>query len=141
MENGIWKFKLKKNFTINLAKCGIKSDDRFFYKSERYPDRFEGYISNGLLVILDGYEWDGCTPKFMLFGKVVGIPDFKKTYKPSLVHDFLIEYCPEHTITRKQIDDLWTAMLKEERFKLRWLYSWGVHAFRPIALMVGPCKK
>jgi hypothetical protein len=138
---GIWKFELEKDFSIDLYQYHHKFSDCIF--RDVFDGRAEivGHITDGKLTILKGYQWDGCTPKFMLFGKIIGVPDFKKTYEPSLVHDFLIDYCSQHFISRAVIDKIWTKMLRANSFKLRWLYSSVVHGFRPFALFWGPCKK
>jgi hypothetical protein len=137
----VWKFKLGADFSVDLYKYHHKFEDVVFTDIINNQLEIVGYLSKGKLIILKGYEWDGCTPKFNIFGKVMGVPDFQETYEPSLVHDFLIEYCNQHLISREVIDIIWTKMLKEKSFKMRWLYSGAVHAFRPIALLTGPCKR
>jgi hypothetical protein len=137
----VWKFTLEKDFSIDLYEYYHHFSDYVFMDFVGGKRVVVGDLTRGKLTILKGYQWDGCTPKFMLFGKAIGIPDFKKTYKPSLVHDFLIDHCSQHFIPRSVIDRIWTKMLKAEKFKLRFLYSPAVHLFRPIALFLGPCKK
>lgn len=128
-----WRFKLKNNAEIDLKKYLGKIDDRIFLEYVDDGIEIVGSIVNGKLTILKGYEWDGCTPKFSFLGVLFGVPDFKKTYLASLVHDFLIEYFIQNSLTRKQIDLVFEKILKENDFKLEWLYSNSVHLFRIIS--------
>lgn len=136
----IWKFKLPKHFEIDLRKYSIHIKDCVFLDSSSGETVTAGFADNGILVIFKGYEWDGCTPKFKLFGRIFGTPDFKGTYIPSLVHDFLIEFCSQHSLNRKEIDCIFEQILRENKFKIGWMYYVGVHAFRPIAVRIGVCR-
>lgn len=136
----IWKFKLEKDFEIDLKKYSIYAKDCVFLDSTTGETQTVGFIHSGVLVIFKGYEWDGCTPKFKVLGKLLGIPDFKKTYIPSLVHDFLIEYCPQHSLKRKEIDYIFERILKENGFIIGRLYYTGVHLYRPISLKFSICQ-
>jgi hypothetical protein len=135
-----WKFKLESDFQIDLKKYSICPEDCYFYDSINGIRVKVGFLAKGVLHIFKGYEWDGCTPKFNLFGKLIGTPDFKGTYNSSLVHDFLIEFHDQHSLTRKEIDYIFEYIMKDESFKLRWIYSTGVHLFRPIALKLRASK-
>jgi hypothetical protein len=135
-----WKFKLDRDFKIDLNNYYVYPKDCSFYEEINGIRVKVGYIKNAVLRIFKGYEWDGCTPKFDLFGKLIGIPDFKGTYNSSLVHDFLIEFHDQHSLTRKEIDYIFEDIMRDEEFKLRWIYSTGVHLFRPIALKLRASK-
>jgi hypothetical protein len=135
-----WKFRLDSNTKVNLAKYIGQVEECVFIEEINGVVEIVGFIVDGWLHILKGYEWDGCTPKISLFGILVGIPDFRGTWKASLVHDFLIEYCIQHSIQRKKIDIIFQKIMKEERFLLNPIYSAGVHLFRPLALTIGKCK-
>lgn len=132
----MWKFRLKSDTTFNLSAIIGQVKDYHFNKAAIVHNDYllltEGIIKDGVLTIYKGYEWDGCTPKFRFFGKILGVPDFDGTYYPSLVHDFLIEYCLDHDIKREQIDNLFEALLKKEKFKFAWLYAGVVHLYRKI---------
>ena len=87
---------------------------------------------NGEVTIFKGYSWDGCTPKFKLFGKTIGTPDGKideatglpKTYYASLVHDCLYQYSQwlPYYIKRRTIDNLFYKMLKKSGFSAARVY-------------------
>jgi len=136
----IWKFRLGSDARINLAKHIGPVEDCIFVDYVGDQIEIVGFIVDGWLTIVKGYEWDGCTPKVRLFGVLVGIPDFKGNYRASLVHDFLIEYCIQHSIPRKKIDIAFQEIMKEDRFLLRQIYSTGVHLFRPLAVIIGKCE-
>jgi hypothetical protein len=72
-------------------------------------------IIAGEITIPAGYKWNGCTLA----------PDFKKTYYASLVHDALYQY----KCGRKLADKVFYKMLKEEGFKLAWIYYAGTRIF------------
>jgi hypothetical protein len=137
----VWKFELADDFSIDLYRYYYKFNDCFFADLSQEDPPIVGHIKNGVLTIFKGYQWDGCTPKFKVCRKIIGVPDFDKTYEPSLVHDFLIEYCYQHDIPRSVIDRIWTQMLRENKFKLRWLYSPAVHSFRPLSYLLKPCPR
>lgn len=129
----IWKFRTDKDYSVNLYQYYHKFSDYTFYDTIDGAKQVVGYIKDGVLTILKGYEWDGCTPKFKLFGKLFGVLDFDRTKEASLVHDFLIEYKAQHSIGRKIIDIIFESILKVNKFKLRWVYASAVHAYRVVA--------
>lgn len=90
------------------------------------------------------YSWDGCSPKFKLFGKEFGTWDGKlwdkffnrtnpilnglpETYYASLVHDFI--YQSKGTFTRKEADALFKELLEQQKFKYTTLYYFFVRMF------------
>ena len=60
-------------------------------------------LHNGVIEIAKGYAWDGCSPKWRIWGKVIGIWDGSisaitnkpKTYYASLVHDALYQFAKQ----------------------------------------------
>jgi hypothetical protein len=94
--------------------------------------------SNGDVVVLAGYAWDGCTPKFCIADIVFGIPDgipSEKTKKPkayyaSLLHDALYQFLDAGLpLTRHQIDLVFLEILSRDRFAPKWVYFVAVRAF------------
>lgn len=92
-------------------------------------------IKDGILTIFDGYAWNGCSPKFSIFGlKIVGTLDGEvyyktgkqKAYYPSLVHDAMCQFMP---IRRKEADIIFKEMLEYYEFTLAPLYYAGVRTF------------
>lgn len=97
---------------------------------------------NGNIEIRKGYSWDGCSPKFEMFGKVWGTPDgsinkdtsLPKTYRASLVHDALLQFSQSEVMpfTRKEIDKLFYFILKQDKFKFAYLYYIFVRLYAAI---------
>ena len=139
MKKKIWKFRLGKTIEIDLREYIGEVNDCLFIDYVGGQLEVVGFISNSKLTIVEGYEWDGCTPKFRLFGFLVGVPDFDGTKKASMVHDFLIEYCKQHNISRFKIDKIFEGVMNDENFLLKGLYAGGVNLFRPISLKFWPC--
>ncbi|MDB4314453.1 hypothetical protein N9955_00330 [bacterium] len=129
MSEPIWKFKLDRSKSFDLYDHVGHVKDGIIMEG----DLPVGFILRDRLYIFAGYDWNGCNPKRRIFGKIVGTPDFKKTINASLAHDFLIEYYWQHNLNRKKIDDVFEGILKLDGFKLWWLYSSVVHAFRFIS--------
>lgn len=140
MKKKIWKFSLPNDLSVCLEKYIGEIDDCVIFDLINDQKEMVGFIVDGWLTILKNYEWDGCTPKFRLFKWLVGVPDFKGTWKPSLVYDFLIEYCMQHSICRAQIDKVFEGIMGGEGFILKPVYTTGIHLFRPIALKFSSCK-
>lgn len=95
---------------------------------------------DGNLVISQGYAWDGCSPKFsfldlFLFGTPDGCVNVKtmkpKTYYASLVHDALYQFREQFkkAIPRKKADQIFLQIMKENGFKLRYIYYFAVRLF------------
>lgn len=86
---------------------------------------------NGDAVVLSGYAWDGCTPKFSVLDIVVGVPDGipnnrtkkPKAYYASLFHDVLYQFMDVGLpLTRSQIDSIFLELLTRDRFAPRRVY-------------------
>jgi len=130
VKNSIWKFETTVDRFFDIHRYIKTTCDVIFYDTINDKQEKVGYLKDGILCIKRGYQWDGCTPKFMFFKYIVGVPDFKKTKEASLVHDFLIEFYNQHLISRKNIDIIFSKILKEKKFKLRYLYANVVHFYR-----------
>jgi len=111
-----------------------------------YTNKYICLEPDGHLLINAGYEWNGCTPKFDFLGAVLGTPEgvlnpkgYPMTYFPSLVHDALYQASAgakmvvapdqatgEERFSRKDVDLLFYAMLREEGFKLAFFYYMAV---------------
>lgn len=133
-----WKFKLGKDFDFTIphklpvAKTYLMSGDRVIGYAEQRNNRI--YIK-----IIEGYAWDGATPKFSVLDLFwIGTPDgclyegVPKLYYPTLIHDFLLQFRRELNLTRKQCDDRFLEEMRKKRFLLRGLYYWAVRIFGTI---------
>jgi hypothetical protein len=120
----IYKFVLSENLNIHIPH-EINIDTEWLH------------LENGFGYIKKGYAWDGCTPKFKLFGKVFGTPDGKidektgkpQTYFASATHDVLYQYKKEIDISRHDADWIFLCDLSIADFKYSLLYFCVVRLF------------
>lgn len=97
---------------------------------------------DGVMTIAAGYSHDGCSPKYVIRGRVVGIPDGKvcpfcqlpETYYASLVHDVLCQFAehPDMPWPRAEIDEIFHDVMRRDKFKWAGQYNWGVVNLGPI---------
>jgi hypothetical protein len=101
--------------------------------------------AEGVISVLAGYAWDGCTPKTCFLDLVVGTPDGvvylgtgrPKTYYASLVHDALYQFLPAGLpLTRAQADRCFLLLMTESEFAPRRVYYWAVRAFGWLTLPI-----
>jgi len=95
-------------------------------------------LSDGHIIVMKDYCWDGCTPKFcfldVLFGtregaivKKIGTP---KTWDASLVHDALCQFLPaDLPLKQSQVDSIMLELLKKRGFALSYFYYGAVRLF------------
>lgn len=85
----------------------------------------------GVLIVNRDYSWDGCSPKFKLFGKVIGIPDGPLdpssrpvTWRASLFHDALCQFQdhPNMPFSREEIDAIFLRLAELDGFEHARLY-------------------
>ncbi len=89
-----WIFLLEQNYTYNLSRHLAADWHEGWAFVDRNGQRRLEIHPNGDAVVLDGYAWDGCTPKFSVADIVFGTPDGipsevtkkPKTYYASLLH-------------------------------------------------------
>ena len=126
-KQGVWIYKLDREF----SRPSMFSDMPFVGRWLRID-------TDGTIRVPEGYAWDGATPKFSILDLViVGTPDGivsvwsgkPRVYHATLVHDALYQYFPWHGVSRREIDTLFLEMMREQRFKLSWLYYAAVPLF------------
>lgn len=119
-KHSFWIYKLESDFEYQTD-----------LKTEYFESDWLTIFRDGRLRINKDYAWDGCSMKIDVLDLfVVGVPDGvvniktmkPKTYYASLVHDALYQYMGYHSITRKQTDQLFRKIMKENNFLLRWIY-------------------
>lgn len=129
MSDVVRKYQLQADLIYDISDfykgCNIK-----FYSYDLRGRTLCGYIQSGVLHIKEGFTWDGCTPKFRIFGIIFGVPDFNETYRASAIHDFLINHEDEHSMSRYEMDMIFDKLLQEDNFKYRCLYTTGVNLYR-----------
>jgi hypothetical protein len=133
-KRSIWVYKLDEDFEYLLP-----------YKGSSLKARWLAIHPDGRMIIPKGYAWDGCTPKFSLFDlAIIGTPDGMidvksgkpKTHDASLIHDALYQYYLWHELTEENIDRLFYQILREQKFKLAWIYYQSVRLFGRLASRV-----
>ena len=93
----------------------------------------KAYVSDYLMISNDGFMqirashtnpffFDGCSPKFLIFGKLIGTPDGPidpitnqpMRFRPSALHDLLYQHIgqPKFKLTRKECDQAFREALK-----------------------------
>ncbi len=101
--------------------------------------------AEGVIHVLAGYSWDGCTPKTCFLDVVIGTPDGvvflgtgrPKTYYASLVHDALYQFLPSGLpLTRAEADRCFLLLMTESEFAPRRLYYWAVRLFGGLTLPI-----
>ena len=123
----IYKFTLEEDYSKKLSVKPLKKLEGK-YKGKTWLEIYP----SGMMIIKNGYSWDGCSPKFYICGKEFGTPDGPinsetqkpETYYASLVHDALYQFKEniDQYITRKQADKLFYQLMKENSFKFSSLY-------------------
>lgn len=76
-------------------------------------------INNDILTILKGYAWNGCT----------GAPDFQGTLLGSLYHDLMYQFGSLNLWTFDEANEIFYIQMKQESFKLAWVYYKAVCSF------------
>ena len=88
----------------------------------------------GWCTIPKGYSWDGCSPKMVIFGKIIGTPDGGKneTKESSMWHDVFYQYKSDLSklgVTRYEVDVFFLFLLTKKGWKYSNLYYYGVRLF------------
>lgn len=90
-------------------------------------------IRSGWMHIMEGYAWNGCSPKryvgYPPFGKWIGTPDFEKVRLPSLFHDVLYQFAEVGKYTFDEANIQFLRMMDAENFALDEIYYDAVQRF------------
>lgn len=145
-----WLYRLDQDYTWNCGKT-IDKEMKFVDQDDRVRLILK---TNGDIIILRDYAWDGCTPKFCFFDVLLGVPDGAvhrvtgkpKTYYASLVHDALYQFLDVGLpFSRKEADGFFLRLMAETEFALRYVYYWAVRLFgkwfRRYSITYGKKKK
>lgn len=141
MAKPVYKWKLEENFEFYAPfDFGIERQ----YHDEK--GRVWLTVNGKHCTIHKGYSWDGCSPKWRVLGKIVGVWDGsnikhnfldaldydQKLKYASLYHDVFCQFIdmfPE-TVSQKKIDDYFYVCCKAVKFKLSWVYYQAVRAYQ-----------
>lgn len=136
----VWKYRLSHDITdqglvwLNkyLTEPVVFRDDQGIIRLIINPD--------GSIIVKKDYAWDGCSPKFKLFGwLLVGTPDgapnpstgYPYTYFASCIHDALCQFedHPDMPFSRSQIDYIFYQRLVRDEFPAALLYYKALRIF------------
>jgi hypothetical protein len=130
-----WKYRLDAEYTQQLP-IKLPAIVRFCDENQNC---WATIGTDGVMSVIKGYSWDGCSPKWRIGDVLIGTPDgapddvtgLPKTYFGSLVHDVLcqFEHCPDMPFTRLQIDRIFRDILQRDRFAQAQLYYAAVRVF------------
>lgn len=134
----LWKFRLEQTEVISFGYSELL--DKYGKVSHvYYRDWFVLHINQdtATIVIRKGYAWDGCTPKFRLFGRLFGVWDGffnlkthrQDTYYASLVHDTLCQFMAQHPFKREDVDKVFLHLAKRDNFIFAYPYYWAIRLF------------
>jgi len=97
-------------------------------------------IENGLMTVFEGYSWDGCSPKWRMFGRWVGAWDGRQRrgLRGSVFHDpiyqFMEDIARQNNVSADRIrliaDEVALQVWRKDKFQMR-------RAYYPIVRMVG----
>ena len=129
---GVYVYCIKEDYRYQSSIKGRKFDSDWFKLEEDGTVIVKG--SNK-----EGYAWDGCSPKIKIkdiyFGTPEGVLNFEtgqsKTYYASLIHDVFYQFSKEikSFISRKEVDEEFYIILKENKFSFAKIYYRAVRLF------------
>ena len=133
-----WIFILDKDFVFNVRQHLTPDFSEGCAFVDRNGKRRLEIHANGDAIVLAGYSWDGCTPKFaiwdIVFGTPDGIPNSKttkpKAYYASLLHDALYQFLDANLpMSRAGADRVFLEILARDGFGPRRVYYTAVRLF------------
>jgi hypothetical protein len=126
-----WIFILDQDYVYNIRRYLPSNWNEGCAFVDRNGRRRLEIHPNGDARVLEGYAWDGCTPKLFLFDIVIGTPDGvpnkitkkPKTYYASLLHDVLYQFLDANLpLSRAQVDKVFLDIMTRDHFALRKIY-------------------
>ena len=133
----------------NTEKWLYKLDEDYVWMSPYKHEKDWGFVdhtgalqlkmmADGRIIVMKGYCWDGCTPKFCLMDILLGTPEgavavdtgLPKTWDASLVHDALCQFLhAELPMSQRQADICMLRLLQKRDFALSYFYYGAVRFF------------
>lgn len=130
-----WLYRLDKPFSVQTL---LRPNHNYFIVDSLVTRPLAELRPDGLLVIYEGFAWDGCTPKFRVSKYLVGVWDgstvggVPETYYASLIHDALCQLLglyPIDEFDRKAVDLEFKTQLARDRFVYQELYYGAVRTY------------
>jgi hypothetical protein len=128
--NKVYKFIHREDVWIQTNITGRK------FVHERLVVEESGKITV-ICSFMNGYAWDGCTPKWNCLHITWGTPDGKldyatekpMTYYASLFHDALYQFKKDVGISRKEADKIFRILMKKNGYLWSGVYFMAVRLF------------
>lgn len=127
---------------MNNYKYKITKDESFYFErfKGKYVETVFLKIADGWITVkgsyrapnIDGFAWNGVSPKFRTFGVIWGAIDFKGTKRATMFHDDCFQYADELTkidITRYDVDQLFLRLMTLDKCKVTRFYYIMVRLF------------
>lgn len=118
-----YKYTLSSDlYTVNERLCGVE------FKNEWVEIR-----PTGEMIIKAGYSWDGCSPKYKIFGVIVGIPDgkYNECRRASCIHDIFCQFIADIPVNKETVLGIFGDMLSYSGWKWAKLYTYAVDKLGP----------
>lgn len=125
--NGKYRFLLLRDVTVDV---GIELGSHDFYDARGI---LRVRMRGSEWTVKAGYAWDGCSPKFKIFGMWVGTPDFGYSRLASLIHDTGYQFLdvPCFPLKRHECDEIFGCTINRDgnRYKAAFVYAGAVWMF------------
>lgn len=138
----LFTMRYQHRFTV----YGVDMPKQTFFNKKTGEPLFS--VDGGICYIHPGYSWDGCSPRFKLFGRSWGTSNGPKVsqpndeaqrnlmlpqlYFPSAEHDCFCQFQPEG-ITRKKVDRNFYLSMVAMKWKYAKAYYKAVRAWSKIS--------
>ena len=131
------KWTTRQTYTFKLPEYSGKVCN--LYNHEGRP--LAHLCPTGKLFVYSGYSWDGCTPKWLIMGRRVGVWDgryrgevYQELFEASMIHDVLCQMIRYSSCNfgydQKTIDQIFFYYSKRSGFMFPTFYYWGVRCYQ-----------
>lgn len=122
---------LKKYYKYMLHSDYYYQNDRL--KGVAFKNKWVEIKPSGEMIISRLYSWDGCSPKYKVFGIVIGTPDGKndECRLASCVHDVFCQFINDIPVNKNTVLGIFSDMLRDAEWKLAGIYVYAVDKFGP----------
>lgn len=88
-------------------------------------------IDGNKIIVKRGYAWNGCSPKWVMFGRWCGTPDYPETILASMVHDALVQFflTNHNPYSKVEVDLIFYHLMMHKNFKFANQYHYAVQKF------------
>lgn len=122
---------LKKHYKYTLHSDYYYQNDKL--KGVSFKNKWVEIRPSGEMIISKFYSWDGCSPKYKIFGIVIGTPDGKNNQckMASCVHDIFCQFIADIPVSKKTVLGIFGDMLRDANWGWAKAYVYAVDKFGP----------